>query len=81
MNRPARCAKCASTDMIADAKVIDRGHHYTETDLSVATHRKPQALLFKGQVTTTVSAWVCGACGFIELYADDPSKIRVTRAD
>ena len=62
--------------MIADAKVIDRGDYSAQHDLSVATYRKPQALLFKGQVTTTVSAWVCGTCGFVELYADNPGSIR-----
>jgi len=76
MNRPTQCAKCGSHDVIADAKVIDRGDYSAQHDLSVATYRKPQALLFKGQVTTTVSAWICGACGFVELYADNPGSIR-----
>ena len=76
MNRPTQCAKCGSGDVIADAKVIDRAHLNMQSDLSVATDRRPEALLFKGQVTTTVSAWVCAVCGFVELYADNPQSIR-----
>ena len=63
--------------MIADAKVIDHTHHSSQTDLSLGMYRKPQALIFKGQVRTTVSAWVCASCGFTELYADDPGSLRV----
>ena len=77
MKRPTQCAKCGSNDIIADAKVIDRAHYSAQTDLSVGTFRKPEAFIFKGQVTTTVSAWVCGSCGFIELYADDPESLKV----
>jgi len=40
-------------------------------------YRKPQALIFKGQVRTTVSAWVCASCGFIELYADNPESLKI----
>ena len=81
MNRPTQCVKCGSRDLIADAKVIDRGDYQSQNDLSVATQRHPTAFLFKGQVKTTVSAWVCSACGFIELYADDPASIRIQRTD
>ena len=77
MKRPTQCARCGSRDVIADAKVIDREDYNVERDLSVATFRRPQAFVFKGRQTTTVSAWVCGDCGFIELYADDPGSLKV----
>ena len=77
MHRPTQCAKCGSRDVIADAKVIDHTHHSSQTDLSLGIYRKPQALIFKGQVRTTVSAWVCASCGFIELYADNPDSLKV----
>ena len=63
--------------MIADAKVIDHTHHSSQTDLSLGMYRKPEAYIFKGQVRTAVSAWVCASCGFIELYADDPGKLKL----
>ena len=77
MKRTKKCPKCGSSDVIADAKAIDRadnGH------LTVATFRKPEAVLFKGTVTTTLSAWVCAECGYLELYANDPKKLKVARA-
>jgi hypothetical protein len=48
--------------------------------MSVATFHKPVALIFKQKRETTVSAWVCSACGFIELYADHPETIRLPKA-
>src|SRR5688572_27211180 len=74
MKRTNKCPKCGSIDVIAAAKTIDRadnGH------LTVATFRKPDAVVFKGQLTTTLSAWVCADCGYLELYADDPKKLKV----
>lgn len=75
MKRTQKCPKCGSTDVIADAKAIDRAHLSVETELSVATFRQPEAIWFKGQMTTTLSAWICGECGYVEFYADSPAKI------
>ena len=80
MKRTNKCPKCGSGNVIADAKAIDRGHYNGESELSVATFRKPEALLFKGQLSTTVSAWVCGDCGYVEFYADSPHSIQVGAA-
>lgn len=77
MKRTNKCPKCGSGDIIADAKALDRGHYNTPTDLSVATFRNPDARLFKGQQTTSLSAWVCADCGFVEFYADSPQSIKI----
>jgi predicted nucleic-acid-binding Zn-ribbon protein len=77
MKRTKRCPKCGSSDVIADAKACDKGDG---GDLTVATFRKPDAAVFKGQVTTTLSAWVCADCGYVELYADEPKKLKVATA-
>lgn len=77
MKQSNKCPKCGSRDIIADAKAIDRGDSNFQAEMSVATFRNPQAFLFKGQQTTSVSAWVCANCGFVELYADSPRDIRV----
>jgi len=74
MKRTNKCPKCGSSDVIADAKAIDKGDN---GHLTVATFRKPGAVVFKGQVTTTLSAWVCADCGYLELYADDPKKLKL----
>jgi hypothetical protein len=48
-----------------------------QTEFTVATFRNPDANLFKGQQSTTVSAWVCAECGFVECYANMPKSIKV----
>ena len=77
MKRSGKCPKCGSGDIIADAKAIDRGHGNAMRDLSVATFRNPEALIFKEKSETTVSAWVCAECGYIEFYADQPTDIKL----
>ena len=69
------CPKCGSNQIIADAKAVDRGESDFQRDLSVATYRKPEALIFKGKQSTSLSAWVCVTCGYIELYADAPTSL------
>ncbi len=79
MKRTNKCPKCGSSDVIADAKAI--GPHPLGGDrIIIATFRKPEASLFKGQVSTTLSAWVCADCGYVELYADAPRAIKGARA-
>ncbi len=80
MKRTNKCPKCGSSDVIADAKAIDRADYNAQTNLSIATFRKPEAVLFKGQLTTTLSAWVCADCGFVEFYADSPKTIKIETA-
>jgi predicted nucleic-acid-binding Zn-ribbon protein len=79
MKRTNKCPKCDSTDVIADAKAIDRSHHSNQTEFTVATFRKPDAVLFKGQQNSTVSAWVCAECGFVEFYADSPQSLKIAK--
>jgi predicted nucleic-acid-binding Zn-ribbon protein len=77
MKNEKSCPKCDSTDIIVDAKAVDQGHGNQDLDLQVATYRKPQALVFKGKQMTTLSAWVCGRCGYVEFYADDPAALKI----
>jgi predicted nucleic-acid-binding Zn-ribbon protein len=70
MKKSGQCPKCASTRIIADAKAVDRGDGNAEFDMTLATFGKPEAILFKEKRKTTVSAWVCSSCGYVEFYAD-----------
>ena len=63
-----------------DAKAIDRSYQSNQTELTVATFRKPDAVIFKGQQETTLSAWVCADCGFVEFYADSPKTLKIDTA-
>ncbi len=75
MKRTNRCPKCGGNEIIADAKAIDRGHANVQNELTIATFGRPEALLFKDERTSAVSAWVCARCGYVELYADSPSSL------
>ena len=76
MKLTGKCPKCGSTEVIGDAKAVDRGHGNAQHEMSVATFRKPEALLFKEKQETSVSAWVCAQCGYVEFYADSPETIK-----
>ncbi|MES2659074.1 MAG: hypothetical protein V4689_10685 [Verrucomicrobiota bacterium] len=74
MNPANPCPKCGSRDIITDAKPLG-GTDYTT--LLIATFRKPGAAFFKGQQSTNISARICADCGYLELYADHPERLRV----
>lgn len=80
MKKHSKCPKCGSTEIIADAKAIDRGHADAQKEFTVATFGKPDALIFKEKHTSIISAWVCGECGYVELYADSPSALKIPAA-
>ena len=69
------CPKCQSNDVIDDVRVVDHGDHHSIRDLSVSVFRKPTAMMFKGTVYSDVKARVCGACGYIELFAADTAAL------
>jgi hypothetical protein len=47
MKHTGKCPKCSSTEIIADAKAIDRGESNIQFDFSVATFKNPNAFLSK----------------------------------
>ena len=81
MKRSGQCPKCGSMEIIADAQALDRGDGNAKYELSVATFRKPDAVIFKQRQTSTVSAWVCQECGYVELYADSPASLNYLNDD
>ncbi len=80
MKQSGKCPKCGSHEVIAGAKAIDRAHGPTQKDFTVATFRTPEAFIFKGEQKSPVSAWVCGSCGFVELYAQFPDRLKIPAA-
>jgi ribosomal protein S27AE len=77
VKRSGKCPKCESTNIIADAKVRDRGDYNVPYEMTVSTFRNPDAVIFKEARLSAVSAWVCGACGFMEFYADTPRVLSI----
>jgi predicted nucleic-acid-binding Zn-ribbon protein len=80
MKKTGTCPKCGCTEIIADAKAVDRGHSNSVRDMAIATYRRPDAFIFKEKQETSVSAWVCSDCGFVEYYADHPSNIKIPKS-
>jgi hypothetical protein len=70
--RDGVCPRCGSSDVIPNVYVLDRGHYDRPAgNLKVVVDENPNAWLFKGEVQSSLKAWVCGSCGFTELYAKD----------
>src|SRR5689334_18598362 len=69
------CPKCGSKDILADVRVEDKGRQGRH-DLELVAFGNPNALIFTERQTTSVSAWVCGSCGYVDLYAKDVEALR-----
>jgi ribosomal protein S27AE len=74
MKHTKKCPKCGSGDIIAEARGYNRNDF---SYLSVVTFLNPKAFMRKRPLATTLSAWVCGNCGFVEFYADSPQSIKI----
>ena len=46
-----------------------------EQNFTVKVDADPTAIMFKKSVRSDVHAWICGQCGYIELYADNPGEL------
>ena len=44
-------------------------------NLKVRVDADPAAVMFKKSTRSPVHAWICGQCGYIELYADNPGEL------
>ena len=66
-----RCAKCTSDQMIEAAYVADaQGNR-----IVVGVDQHPDHGALDRAVSTQIRAWVCGVCGFVELYANQPAEL------
>ena len=68
------CSKCGSHKIIPDVRIDDRTQGRI-SELTIRVPEDPGAFLFKGTHLGTVTAWVCGTCGFMELYVDNPEEL------
>lgn len=73
--RDGRCPKCGSVDVIPNVSVLDRVNGYRSENLTAVVEEKPGAWVFKGEVKTSLKAWVCGSCGYTELYSKNPAAL------
>ncbi|MFT5681015.1 MAG: putative nucleic-acid-binding Zn-ribbon protein [Myxococcota bacterium] len=70
------CARCGSDRIIEDAKVEDRITADRRVSLEVMIgYRKAGSLLPEKPQRFPLTARICGACGFTEMYVADPEKL------
>ena len=46
-----------------------------EQNFTVRVDSDPTAMMFKKSTRSDVQAWICGQCGYMELYADKPGEL------
>ncbi len=69
------CAKCGSTELIKDVRIVDHGHGNVALDLGATVYREPESWFFKNPVLHRFNARVCGACGYTEFYVENPGRL------
>jgi hypothetical protein len=75
MPEPLLCPRCGSDEMMPRVRVAERGDDNMRYDLQVEILRRPNALLFKRPERANLTARVCSACGYAELYVDAPGAL------
>ncbi len=73
--RQGQCPMCGSSNGIPNADLLYPGGFTEERELDVVVDEKPNAWLFKGEVRSSLKAWVCGDCGYTELYAKEAAAL------
>lgn len=69
------CPRCGAEAVIPDARLVDRGDSDARKNAEVGVMRAPEAVLFKDEVRVPLRAQICGECGFVELYAQNPAAL------
>ena len=67
----SNCSKCQSEKVIPDVRIRDGGSLL----LSVDVYDHPEALVFKGAHSRTLQSQVCGDCGHVESYVENPQEL------
>ena len=69
-----KCSKCGSSMVIPSVPIADRGHGNGLLPWTAYISEKPGALFSKTHFFK-IRAWICGECGYTELYADAPNEV------
>lgn len=69
------CPKCGARKVIPGVRILDQDGQYADKSLLLRLDRNPGSWLFPGAQLAQVRAHVCGACGYVELYAVHPGAL------
>src|ERR671911_123678 len=76
MLKQGQCPQCSSQDIMSNVRIKDRNADaFGNEELGVVVDLRPHALVFKERIETPLRAWICGACGYTELYVDNPREL------
>ena len=67
------CPRCQSEKVIPDVRIVDRAVHVLRLGVKVYEH--PEALVFKGAHAADMRSRVCGECGYVESYVENPQEL------
>lgn len=66
------CPKCRSNKIIPSAEIMDSYREYGSSKIRIKVERDPGALIFRGAELVDLRARVCGECGHVELFVNQP---------
>ncbi len=75
MRQTGKCPKCGCPEIVQEAMVADRADYNIESDLHLRVDADPEAIMFRGRTRSSLKAYVCGGCGYVEFYASDPESL------
>lgn len=70
MKKSNSCPKCGSAEIVRDVEV-----RRPKGPIFLAKEADPTAFVLKEPQESGLRGWVCGACGYVEFYADDPGVL------
>ena len=70
-----KCVVCGSTDLLHGIDALDHWEN-SYRQQKVGKKRNPKALFFKGAQRTGLTAVVCGSCGYVHYFAEEPDQLR-----
>jgi ribosomal protein S27AE len=44
-------------------------------DLTIIVREDPNAMIFKGSHTGRIRAWICGECGYMDMFVGNPDEL------
>lgn len=68
------CPECGSDKIIKGGK-LRPGEAVMK--VNVVVFENPDAFVFKGAVSSNLNATICGNCGFVRAYAEEPGQLWV----
>lgn len=67
-----KCPECSSEKVIKNALIQD----YAQGGRTmIVVHQKPDALILKQAVYSDTRAELCGDCGYVQKYAENPQTL------